>query len=198
MIEYVSGTLAENRPGRAVVDVQGLGYLVHTLPATFGDFPAVGQSVKLWTHYQILEDARSLYGFQSKYDRDVFSLLCSVSGIGPRMALKALSEHPASTVIRWIHTGDEAHLRGLKGLGPKLAAKLILDLKSKAAAFLSPADASAGPAAPGGARDETELALKNLGYKDGEVAAVLGHVFADGDLPLETAIRRALGLLAKR
>jgi len=198
MIDYVSGTLAENRPGRAVVDVGGLGYLVHTLPAHFGDLPGVGQAVKLWTHYQILEDARALYGFESKYDRDVFSLLCSVSGIGPKMALKALSEHSAADVIRWIHSGDEGRLRGLKGLGPKLAAKLILDLKGKAASFLAPADAASGAQAPGGVRDETELALKNLGYKDSEVNAVLSHVFADGELPLESAIRRALSLLAKR
>lgn len=197
MIEFVSGTLVESRPGQAVVDCGGLGYRVHTLPATWGDFPKVGDSVKLFTHLQILEDARHLYGFLTAYDRDVFTLLCSVSGIGPRMALKALSEHSPATVVSWIHRGDELSLRRVKGLGPKLVAKMILDLKEKAGAFTAPSPHPTLSPQANGVREECELALRNLGYKESELRPVIQKVFSTEGVSLETAIRHCLGLLAK-
>lgn len=197
MIDFVHGTLVESRPGRAVVSCAGVGYRVHTLPATWGSFPPAGSEVKLHTHLQILEDARHLYGFLTAYDRDVFQFLCSVSGIGPRMAMKALSEYSPADVVGWIHRGDEVSLRRIKGLGPKLVAKMILELKDKASAYVSGPDSAPEAGTATGVRDECELALKGLGYKDQELKPVLQRVFSQEGRTLEDAIRESLRLLAK-
>ncbi len=198
MIEYISGQLVENLPGLCVVENQGIGYRIVTLPTAFGQFPEAGKVIKIYIHQHIHEDTRAFFGFLSPYERNIFTLLLTVSGIGPKLAHKALTEMPAKEIVAAIHQGREQILKRIKGLGPKIVAKMILDLKDKAGNYLSDAAKSESAGPLGEVRFQTEEALRGLGYKEGEIRSATSLVFAERANPtLEEAIRQALFYLGK-
>lgn len=198
MIEYITGLLVESMPGHCVVENQGIGYRIVTLPTSQGGFPEAGKTVKVYIHQHIHEDTRALYGFLSAYERNIFTLLLSVSGIGPKLAHKALTEMPARDIIEAIHGGRESVLKRIKGLGPKIVAKMILDLKEKAGAYLIGAGSALPDSPEDEVRSQTEEALRSLGYKETEIRSASSLVFADRAKPvLEEAIRKALFYLGK-
>lgn len=198
MIEYITGLLVESMPGHCVVENQGVGYRIVTLPTSHGEFPEAGKTVKVYIHQHIHEDTRALYGFVSSYERNIFTLLLSVSGIGPKLAHKALTEMPARDIIEAIHGGRESALKRIKGLGPKIVAKMILDLKEKAGAYLVGSGAALADSPEDEVRSQTEQALRTLGYKETEIRSAASLVFADRAKPsLEEAIRKALFYLGK-
>jgi Holliday junction DNA helicase RuvA len=198
LIEYLKGLLVEHSPGYSIVETSGVGYGVETMPLDYSHFPKVGSEVFLYIHYHLHEDSRAYYGFLNRRDRDIFTLMLSVSGIGPKLASKAFAEHSASQLISWIRNGEEAKLRSVKGIGPKLAGKIIIDLKDKAARFALPGE-SPSSLIPNQSQSELELALAHLGYKDVEIRMAVAKI-QTGPTPqtLETSIRLALQILSKR
>lgn len=131
MITFVKGILSESLPTRAVVDVGGMGYEVLIPLSSFEKLPDPGQAVHLHTHLAVREDAHVLYGFASLRERELFRLLITVSGIGPRMALNVLSGmRPADFQSAVIH-GDIKGLSSISGIGKKTAERIVVELKDK-------------------------------------------------------------------
>jgi holliday junction DNA helicase RuvA len=199
MIAHLRGRVAHRGAGTVVVDVAGVGYLVHVTGAT--PLPTRGEPVELHTSMQVREDSMTLYGFTDRGSLELFELLLSSSGVGPRIALAALGTHRPDTLRAAIAGSDVATLTAVPGIGKKVAERLVLELKDKVglpAGGLEPAtaaDAAAGKAPD--VRAEVREALLGLGYSAGEAQEALAAVDAEaaGDDAAEL-LRLALRSLA--
>jgi Holliday junction DNA helicase RuvA len=130
VIAFVSGPVAAVSPGSAVVEVGGVGMLVHCGPGTLADL-RIGEPAKLFTSLVVREDSLTLYGFLTDDERGVFELVQTASGIGPKVALAMLSVHAPDTLRIIFMTGDEAALTQVPGIGKKGAQRLLLELKER-------------------------------------------------------------------
>jgi Holliday junction DNA helicase RuvA len=175
LIAHLRGRLHSLSPEAAVLDVHGVGYLLHLPLSTYYELErvAAGAEVALFVHTHVREDALALYGFWSERERQLFERLITVSGVGPRLARAILSGLPAEDLLRALAAGDLARLSKVPGVGKKTAERLVLELKEKAAELAAtPVARAATPAETG---DEDLLgALVNLGYRrpDAERALV--------------------------
>lgn len=180
MIAHLRGQVAARTSTAVVIDVHGVGYLVH-VPTSMADrVPPRGEPVEMHTSLQVREDAMTLYGFPDVNGRELFELLLTASGVGPKLALAALSTHPASTLRRAIADSDIDTLTVIPGIGKKSAQRLVLELREKVggdASALVAGDAG-GTTALGEVRD----ALLALGYSPSEASDALGGLDADGDV----------------
>lgn len=193
MISHLRGIVADRGSDHVVVDVHGVGYLVHVPSGT--DVPARGQDVELQTTMVVREDSMTLYGFTDAAARTLFGLLMSTSGVGPKLALAVLSTHRPDTVRTAIAAGDLDVLVAVPGIGKKSAQKLVLELKDKVGAIGGPdidlvGRVTGGPAGAEDAVTDTREALLQLGYGPSEVAVTLANLDLDGDA--STLLRRAL------
>ena len=193
MISHLRGIVAERGSDHVVVDVHGVGYLVHV--PTGADVPPRGQDVELQTTMVVREDSMTLYGFTDAAARTLFGLLMSTSGVGPKLALAVLSTHRPETVRTAIAAADLDVLVAVPGIGKKSAQKLVLELKDKVGAIGGPdLDLGTGGVTGGVADDaavaDTREALLQLGYGASEVAVTLANLDLDGDA--STLLRRAL------
>ncbi|MBB5118142.1 ATP-dependent DNA helicase RuvA [Streptomyces eurocidicus] len=174
MIAFVSGPVAALAPDTAVVEVGGIGMAVLCTPDTLSALQ-VGEPARLATSLVVREDSLTLYGFADDDERQVFELLQTASGVGPRLAQAMLAVHRPDTLRRAVATGDEKALTAVPGIGKKGAQKLLLELKDRLGAPLGTGTAPA-PAAATGWRDQLHAALVGLGYAareaDEAVAAV--------------------------
>lgn len=194
MISHLRGIVAHRDAGSVVVDVHGVGYLVHVSPADH--IPARGEEVVLHTSLQVREDAMTLYGATDRATMALFELLLGASGVGPKLAMAYVSTHRPPVLRSAIAGADLATLTQVPGVGRKGAERLVLELKDKVGglgADLAPVDGSgAGPAA--GALDEVRDGLLALGYATAEVQPVLAQlVDVQDDVP--GLLRRALRTL---
>jgi len=165
MIEHLTGTVIEKTPTSAIISAGGVGYGVLIPLATYERLPAVGEQAALHTWLAVREDGLTLYGFATREERDVFLLLTSVTGVGPKIGLGMLSGGGVEQVRTAIAHGDVGLLVKVPGVGRKLAERLVLELREKiqsagAAGSIS-ADATGTAAA---VREETLAALIALGY----------------------------------
>ncbi len=172
MIARIRGRLASKEPHRVVVDVNGVGYLLHIPLSTFYQLPEVPAEVCLHTYTHVREDAIQLFGFHSQEEQALFELLQGVAGIGPRLATNILSGISVEELVPALSDGDVARLRAVPGVGKKLAERLVVELREKAAATRrAPAAPQAGPAAVGDrVVDDVVSALVNLGCNRKEAA----------------------------
>ena len=200
MIAHLKGRIAHRGAGTVVVDVGGVGYLVHVTGAT--PLPARGEPVELHTSLQVREDSMTLYGFADRGSLELFELLLSSSGVGPRIALAALGTHRPDTLRAAIAGGDVATLTAVPGIGKKVAERLVLELRDKVGLPAEGLPSAAGgdvAAAPAGAdaRAEVREALLGLGYSAGEAQSALAAVDGEaaGEDPSEL-LRLALRALA--
>ncbi|MCH8275938.1 MAG: Holliday junction branch migration protein RuvA [Bacteroidetes bacterium] len=131
MIEYVAGKLTSKKPTLAVIDVNGLGYRLLIPTSTFESLPAVGENVRLVCHHHVREDAILLFGFAHEDERTTFELLLSVSGVGPKLALAALSALRPNEIRERIIAGDATMLTRIPGVGRKTAERLVVDLRDR-------------------------------------------------------------------
>lgn len=134
MFDYIKGALAHKSNANNVsmtIDVNGIGYLVQTISRDFAKLGQTGSEVKVYTVLLHKEDSMSLCGFLQREDRDIFTILTSVSGVGPKMALMMLDEFESYELISLVIRGEFKELTRAKGVGPKLAQKIILELKDK-------------------------------------------------------------------
>ena len=131
MYEYLNGRLIEKTPLSAVIDIAGIGYHLQIPLSTFSALPELGQPVRLWVHFVVREDAQLFYGFLTQEERQIFRLLISVSGIGPKSAATVLSGLAPSELKRAIVDENLALLTGVPGIGRKTAERIIMELREK-------------------------------------------------------------------
>jgi Holliday junction DNA helicase RuvA len=163
MIAQLRGTLGDKRPNQVLVDVGGVGYLVHIPLSTFYALGDLHSNITLLIHTQVREDAISLYGFLSAREKHLFELLISASGVGPVLALKILSGMSVDDLVPAVRSGDLARLTRIPGVGRKTAERMIVELRDKLAAMEIPEDARK-PVTTTGTAGDVVSALLNLGY----------------------------------
>src|SRR5580693_8346943 len=162
MIAQLRGSLGDKRPNQVLVDVGGVGYLVHIPLSTFYALGDLHSNVTLLIHTQVREDAISLYGFLSAREKHLFELLISASGVGPVLALKILSGMSVDDLVPAVRAGDLARLTRIPGVGRKTAERMIVELRDKLAAIES--TSSGLPSTLKGGDNDAVFALINLGY----------------------------------
>ena len=194
MFYYVSGTVAHMGPYLAVIDCGGVGYACRTTNTTQAQLK-VGEKGKLYTYLHVREDAMDLYGFATQEELNLFELLLSVSGVGPKAALSILSAGGPQNFTLAVMTGDEKLLTAAQGIGKKIAQRIILELKDKMGGAGMEMDFSAGPAvvapaAQGGNVALARAALQELGYSPAEIQSALKG--ADPNATTEELVRHAL------
>ncbi|MFJ9817093.1 Holliday junction branch migration protein RuvA [Streptomyces sp. NPDC101151] len=184
MIAFVSGPVAALAPDSAVVEVGGIGIAVQCTPNTLSGL-RMGRQTKLATSLVVREDSLTLYGFAEDDERQVFELLQTASGVGPRLAQAMLAVHSPDALRRAVATGDEKALTAVPGIGKKGAQKLLLDLKDRLGAPVGAP--TVGAPVSQGWRDQLHAALIGLGYAtreaDEAVAVVTPQAEAAGGTP---------------
>ncbi|ANY19676.1 Holliday junction ATP-dependent DNA helicase RuvA [Tsuneonella dongtanensis] len=198
MIAKLKGILDETGTDWAVIDVAGVGYLVHCSSKTLAALGEAGEACTVYTDLQVSENDMRLLGFASGTERDWFRLLTQVQGVGSKVALAILSALSPEELQRACAAQDAASVARAQGVGPKLAGRIVNELKDKAGAL----PLGAGVAMPmpkGGASADAVSALQNLGFKPQIAAAAvaraideLGECAAESDL-IRIALRRAAG-----
>ncbi|MGD0947866.1 MAG: Holliday junction branch migration protein RuvA [Candidatus Binatia bacterium] len=191
MIAQLAGALAHKSPEHIIVDVQGVGYQVFVSLNAFYRLPEPGDRVDLLIHTHVREDALQLYGFIDRQEKDLFLLLVSVSGIGPRLALNILSGTPAHELQEALETGDLVRLVATPGIGKKTAERLIVELRDKVKLLKGAREGGDGRRATG-VEAEAVSALVNLGYRRNEADRAVKAACAAGATDLERVIRDAL------
>lgn len=198
MFYYISGSLALKGDGFAVIDANGVGYKLLTSVYSLEKLPSLGSEVKMYTYMYLREDICDLYGFESEEELNMFMLLISVSGIGPKAALSILSTLPPSGVAIAIASGDTKAITRAQGVGPKVAQRIMLELRDKiknddliAATQVYKENASVSF----GATNEAVEALCVLGYSSLEAKKALSGI--DMNMDLELIIKEALKKLMK-
>ena len=195
MIGFLKGRLAVKQPPMLLVDVGGVGYELEAPMSTFYGLPATGETVSLFTHLVVREDAHILYGFGSEGERRLFRGLLKVSGVGPKIALGVLSGASVEDFLRIVEAEDVAMLTRIPGIGRKTAERVIIEMRDSVQKLKQTApggvhSAAALGAAPS-AQSEAFSALIALGYKPPEVARLLKSADEPG-LSTTEIIRRAL------
>jgi holliday junction DNA helicase RuvA len=198
VIAFVDGSVASIGPDSAVIDVAGVGYRVFCGPGTLAALRE-DSNARLLTHHLVREDQQALYGFRTSEELAFFELLLTVTGVGPKVALAIVSSRPATDLQLAVFQGDEAVLTAVSGVGKKLAARVILELKEKVTVAGGAAVAGGPAGSAGAAESEVAAALQALGYSASEAReAARGAVAA---LPpgasLEERVKGALRALRR-
>ena len=223
MIGRVAGIILHRAPDHVLIDVRGIGYIVHVSERTAAGLPPVGEAAALYTELLVREDLMQLFGFTSLLEKEWHRLLTSVQGIGAKVSLAILGTLGAEGLGRAIALGDWAAVRAAPGVGPKLAQRLVLELRDKAPGVMamggaltvdlgpvvvesegapqkSPRKGAAPPAATTAtATADAMSALGNLGYGSSEAATAVARAAAEEpDAATPALIRAALRILAPR
>lgn len=198
MIARLTGTLAESAADHAVLDVAGVGYLVLASTRTLAAIGPVGGDVMLFTELQVREDAMTLFGFGSAGERDWFRLLTGVQGVGGKVALNILSALDADELSRAVSAQDKAIVARANGVGPKLAERIVRELKDKVGG-VALGSTGATPVAAGGLAADAVSALTGLGFKPMEANAAVASAEAElGEVAtLDALVRLALKKVAR-
>lgn len=210
MIARLKGNLEEKSKERVVVDVQGVGYGLHVPESVVHRLPELGASVVLQVHTHVREDHITLYGFLSKLEKDVFEILMTASGVGPKVALAVLSSLEASQILEAVVQGNKAVFNGISGVGKKTVEKLFVEIREKAEKRLllergvvtslpgARAASTVSTASSASWVNDLEQALLGLGYKEADIRPalreVLGHDSEHEDF--DSALRNALSFLS--
>lgn len=195
MIAGISGVLEARRADHAIIRVGGFSLRVFAPATTLSRLGEPGAEVSLHTHFQVREDAMALYGFGAEEDRDAFEKLITISGVGPKIALALLSSMDARTLFKAVADEDQQRLSMVPGVGKKLAAKLVLELKGKLPSLVALGGAAAATGA--GTMSEALEALMSLGFSAAEAQAALLKLPQDRPLTLEEQITFALRSFAR-
>jgi Holliday junction DNA helicase RuvA len=200
LIAQLTGRVEALEEGRCVIDVSGVGYLVHASTRTLAALPTPPELARVLVETQVREDAIVLYGFADPAERDWFRLLTTVQGVGGRLALSVLSALSPRDLVTAIASGDRASLTRAPGVGTRLAVRLLTELREKAGAMPSEHVFSSAEPIARGVADDAVSALINLGYRRQEAQPVVARTInrlGDG-APLDALIRDSLKELAQR
>jgi Holliday junction DNA helicase RuvA len=197
MIAKLRGLLDGFSADHAVIDVGGVGYLVFASSRTLSALGAVGGEVVLHTVMQVSDDDIRLIGFATGEERDWFGLLRSVQGVGAKVALAILSALSVDELHRAVASGDSAMIARAQGVGPKLAQRIVHELKDKAGGLAL--GGGAAPPPPGSATADAVSALVNLGFRPAEASTVVGKAEAElgPGASLDALVRIALKKAAR-
>ena len=223
MIGKLSGRIDYRSDDHILLDVRGVGYMVYCSDRTLAALPSVGEAVALYTDTVVREDLLQLFGFPTLVEKEWHRLLMSVQGIGAKASLSILGALGADGVSRAIALGDWNAIKAAKGIGPKTAQRVVIELKDKAPTVMAMAGQSATPAAvtddvieadapapqpaptpqpvavQSNAQADALSALQNLGYSPSEAAAAVAQVMADApETETSGVIRAALKLMAPK
>jgi Holliday junction DNA helicase RuvA len=201
MIALISGKIVYKGISHIVVDAQGVGYRIFIPLTTFYELPEAGQLITLHVHTHVKQDAINLFGFYTVQERDLFQLMLSVSGIGPKMSMNILSGISVQELLRAISSGDVGKLISIPGLGKKTVERLILELKEK---VLKKMMAEAMPAVDNQERinelikEDVLSALINLGYKSNVAVNALDKVLqvSAKEISMEQLLKKTLKILS--
>ena len=205
MIRYLKGILAEVGEAEIVVEVQGIGYAVNVPISMVEQLPGLGEEIKIYTYFSVREDAMQLFGFLTREDLQMYRLLISVNGIGPKAGLGIMGSLTGEDIRFAVMSEDVKTIARAPGIGPKTAKKVILELKDKIDLAEMVADAvgqeSSGTAVPGGAagagkqaavvQDAIE-ALVVLGYPKTDAAKAVRSVELAEDMTVEELLKKSL------
>lgn len=195
MIYSLNGTLTYTDPNTAVVECAGVGYGCRVTYNTLRKLPETGNPVFLYTYMNVREDAVDLFGFVEKEELEMFKLLISVNGVGPKAAIAILSELSPDAVVVAISTGDAKTITRANGVGPKMAQRIVLELKDKVGASVSDDldDAVSVVASAGDDKKEAISALVSLGYSSSEAQKAVAK--CKDSVGVEQIIKEALKYL---
>jgi Holliday junction DNA helicase RuvA len=197
MIALLTGQIAFKSLDHVIIDVGGVGYRLSVPLTTFYALPESGE-VRLHIHTQVREDAINLFGFQTLEDKELFKLLLSISGVGPKVAINILSHLSASDLRQALMTSDVARLSGIPGIGKKTAERLSLELRDKVAeAATSDGGDTIVQPSPGNLLDDAVSALINLGYKEKQARQAVTTLEIAPESTVEDVLKGALKVLVK-
>jgi Holliday junction DNA helicase RuvA len=201
MIAHLSGTIHSKHATSVIVDVGGVGYEVTIPVTTFYDLGEPSTPVKLRIYTHVREDALQLFGFRTERERELFTLLISVSGIGPQSAIGILSLS-TDEIVAAIRNNNLARLTSIPKVGRKIAERLVLELRDKVASLSSPSleeeFAAGAQVSEDALRDDALAALLQLGFPKPTAEKALAHAINEGgELSVETLLRRSLRQLSK-
>ena len=191
MIASIHGTLEARRADQAIVRVGGFSLRIFAPASTLSRMGEPGSEVTLYTHFQVREDGMALFGFSSETERDAFEQLITISGVGPKVGLALLSTMDSQSLYQAISDEDLQRISLAPGVGKKLAARLVLELKGKLPALTG----VGGPgSSAGGSNLQTEVleALIGLGYSSAAAQAALKKIPQDHPMTLEEQVTFAL------
>jgi Holliday junction DNA helicase RuvA len=191
MIASIHGTLEARRADQAIVRVGGFSLRIFAATSTLGRLGEPGSEVTLYTHFLVREDGMALYGFYTESERDAFEQLITISGVGPKVGLALLGTMDAQTLYKAIADEDLQRLSLAPGVGKKLAARLVLELKGKLPTLAGSTGAAAMPGV-GNIQAEVLEALIGLGYSQAEAQAALRKLPQDHPMTLEEQVTFAL------
>lgn len=207
MIASLAGHVGLVEQDRCVIDVQGVGYLVHASTRTLARLPPAPDIARVLVETQVREDAITLYGFADSAERDWFRALTALQGVGAKLALAVLSALSPRDLVAAISTGDRARITRVSGVGPRLADRILAELRNKVGALPQGLE-NLGGAIAGGAiagepaqlESDALLALGGLGFRRAEAAPVVAAIAArlGADASLDAVIREALRALGPR
>jgi holliday junction DNA helicase RuvA len=197
MIGRISGILDAKSPGEITVDVGGVGYQIFIPLSVFYRLPEPGEKVRVFIHTHVREDALQLFGFLEPEEKQVFLLLNSVAGIGPKLAVTILSGIPADDLARALKEGDQARLISIPGVGKKLAERMIVELRDKA--VVMPAVAAGAVGTNGGSEVSRDAvsALVNLGYRRPDAEKAIRDITQKQEGSLAEVLKEALRRLSQ-
>jgi holliday junction DNA helicase RuvA len=202
LIAHIAGKLIQKQPNSVIVDVGGVGYELTVPLSTFYDLGEIGADVSLRAYTYVREDALQLFGFRTDREKQLFLLLTSVSGVGPKLGITLLSGMSADDLIRALRDNNLARLTNIPGVGKKTAERLVVELRDKVAklsvvAQAEPVQSDYAPVA-NALSDDIVSALVNLGYQKAAAEKAVGNVFKENaDVSFEVALKLALRALAR-
>ena len=204
MYDYIKGILAgKNHTSKGTyvtVEAFGIGYLLEITARDFSSLNENGSEIKIYTVLLHREDKMSLCGFLHKEERDIFNILTSVSGVGSKMALTLIDEFQSSEIIGLVIQGDYKELTRAKGVGPKLAQKIILELKDKLMNYKQdePIEIKSAKKQDSQAMDDAQTVLSSLGYERNEIKSAMSKAaaFLNENASAEEILKETLKILS--
>ena len=189
MIEFVAGRLARKIPGEIVINVNGIGYKIYISLNTYDKLPNIDNDILLDTYYNVSETSQDLYGFNDILEKDLFIMLISVSGIGPKTAISLLSAVKPNDFKNRLIAGEVKMLTDLPGIGPKTARRIIIELKDK---FIK-SNKDDLPIEDNNENSDAYYALINLGFKSSNVRNIINKIIKDNpQISTEDIIKESL------
>lgn len=197
MIAYLNGTLAEKYQDYAILEVKGVGYEVEISSQTFEQLPAEGEELKLLIHHHITDNDQRLFGFSSPEEKELFELLITVKGVGPKLGLTILSGLPATQITAAIVQSDKSALTGISGIGKKTAERMLLELKDKITDISAEMAAGSTGSVSGNLKQEAVSALESLGFRKRDAEKAVTSAGGDNASidDVQQLVKKALSLL---
>lgn len=199
MIAYLKGIIHSKSPEQLIVDVHDVGYQLEISTQTYQELPPEGEEVQLLVYHHITDNDQRLFGFSNQNEKDLFELLITVKGVGPKLGLTILSGLPAEEITGAIVQKDKAALSQITGIGKKTAERMILELKDKISEMVDVTYANSGTSISGNLKEEAVSALQSLGFrkKDSEKAVSLAAKETEVDGNVQELVKKALSQLNK-